>query len=134
MSEKYEALLTAGLILAGLGVYFLTIPAGVVFGAVLLVVGVITFAVVLRRAIPTWRAARRERDASPREWDPEVFWNPERLLQSSLGVGAGWVIGGLLQSISSQEPAWWPIGFGAVWMLLAGTSLAALVWRRRRAS
>lgn len=136
--EKYEALLTAGIILTGLGVYFLTIPEGVVFGGVLLVAGIVTFAIDLRRAIPAWRTARRDRAARgerlslARDWAPEGFWNLEGFLSSSVGVGGGWLIVGLLQWLWTREPAWFPIVFGASWMLVAAASLAALRWRRRR--
>ncbi|WP_272872945.1 hypothetical protein [Microbacterium luteum] len=33
MSEKHAALLTAGVILSGLGLFFITIPAGLLSGA-----------------------------------------------------------------------------------------------------
>lgn len=140
MEEKYEALLTAGLILAGLGVYFLTIPAGVIFGGVLLVAGIVTFAMVLRRAIPAWRTARKERAARGerfsllRKWDHDRLWSMERLFTNGAGVGSGFLIVGILQSIWAPEPAWTPLTIGACWLLLGGIAGIVLLLRRRRAA
>ena len=57
MSEKHAALLTAGVILSGLGLFFITIPAGLLFGCTLLATGLVVVALTARRAVPEWRAA-----------------------------------------------------------------------------
>ena len=57
MSEKHAALLAAGVILSGLGLFFITIPAGLLFGCTLLATGLVVVTLTARRAVPEWRAA-----------------------------------------------------------------------------
>lgn len=127
--EEHAALLTAGVVAVGIGVFIATMPAGQVLGTIVGISGVILTLVMIRINWRTWRQlGPRERHA--RSKDPDRFWNAEVRLKSAINVSAVFaVLPAVISLVNSSDNRW---GNALVFtVILAIVSVSYWLVRRR---